>query len=100
MKPLRITIIKNAVSNLVRGGATAAVAIVLPRFLTRSLDSERFAAWSLILQIAAYASYLDFGLQTTVARFIAQAIELKQTERQQKLVNTALSLLTAAGLAA
>ena len=61
MKPLRLTVVKNAVANLVRGGATAAVAIALPRFLTRSLDPERYAAWSLILQIAAYSSFLDLG---------------------------------------
>jgi O-antigen/teichoic acid export membrane protein len=100
MKGLRFTAAKNAIANLIRGGATAAVAIALPRFLTRSLDTEHFAAWSLILQIAAYASYLDFGLQTAIARFVAQAIELKQKERQAKLVSTALTLLSLAALIA
>ncbi len=100
MKQFRRTIAKNAAANLVRGGATAAVAIALPHFLTRSLMPERFAAWSLILQIAAYASFLDFGLQTAVARFLAQAIELEQEERQAKLVSTALALLSVAALIA
>lgn len=100
MKGLKFSVAKNALANLVRGGATAAVAIVLPRFLTRSLDAEHFSAWSLILQIAAYASYLDFGLQTAVARFIAQAVELEHKERQAKLVSTALVLLSLAALVA
>jgi O-antigen/teichoic acid export membrane protein len=100
MKGFRFTTTKNAIANLVRGGATAAVAIALPRFLTRSLDMEHFAAWSLILQIAAYASYLDFGLQTAIARFVAQAAELEQKERQAKLVSTALILLSLAALIA
>lgn len=86
---------KNIIANLTRGGATAAVALVLPRFLTRSLDVEHFSAWSLILQIAAYASYLDFGLQLAVARFIAQAIEVEAPERQAKVLTTALVLLSA-----
>lgn len=76
------------------------VAIALPRFFTRLLDTEHFAAWSLILQIAAYASYLDFGLQTAIARFVAQAIELEQKERQEKLISTALILLSSAALIA
>jgi O-antigen/teichoic acid export membrane protein len=100
MKGLSSTVTKNGLSNLVRGGATGAVAILLPRFLTRSLDPQHFAAWSLILQIAAYASYLDFGLQTAIARFIAQAVELEQKERQAKLVSTALILLSLAALIA
>jgi O-antigen/teichoic acid export membrane protein len=98
MNNIRLTVVKNAAANLIRGGATAAVAIALPHFLTRTLVPERFAAWSLILQIAAYASFLDFGLQTAVARFVAQAIELKQEARQRQLVSTALGLLSVAAL--
>jgi O-antigen/teichoic acid export membrane protein len=100
MKGFSFTVTKNGLANLVRGGATGAVAILLPRFLVRSLDSEHFAAWALILQIAAYASYLDFGLQTAVARFIAQAVELEQKERLAKLISTTLILLSLAGLIA
>ena len=100
MKGFSFTVTKNGLANLVRGGATGAVAILLPRFLVRSLDPEHFAAWALILQIAAYASYLDFGLQTAIARFIAQALELEQKERLAKLVNTTLVLLSLAGLIA
>jgi O-antigen/teichoic acid export membrane protein len=91
---------KNAASNVIRGSATAAVAILLPHFLTHSLDVGRFAAWSLVLQIAAYAGYLDFGLQTAIGRFVAQATELEQWERRERLVVTALGLLCAAGLVA
>jgi O-antigen/teichoic acid export membrane protein len=100
MRNFGYTVIKNAMSNLVRGGATAAVALALPHFLTKALDLERFSAWSLVLQIAAYAGYLDFGIQMAVARFLAQAIELEQKERQQQLVNTALLLLSMAGIVA
>jgi len=100
MKNIRQLVAKNAFANLIRGGATAVVAIALPHFLTRSLSPEQFAGWSLILQIAAYASFLDFGLQTAVARFMAQAIELKQEERQQQLMSTTLILLSIAALIA
>ncbi len=100
MKSLRSSTIKNATANLVRGGATAAVAIVLPHFLTRLLDAEHFSEWSLLLQIAAYASYFDFGLQLAVARFVAQALELGEQERQAKVINTALFLLSAISIVA
>ena len=92
------TVAKNATANLVRGGATAAVAILLPHFLTHALDHDRFAAWSLMLQIAAYVAYLDFGLQTAVARFIAQTTELEQLHRREQLIGTSRTLLTGAAL--
>jgi O-antigen/teichoic acid export membrane protein len=100
MNRLRWTVAKNAVSNIVRGGATAIVAFALPHFLAHSLERDRFAAWSLILQIAAYASVLDFGLQTAVARFIAQALELNQADRIRHLIETALAMLSLAALLA
>ncbi len=100
MRSLRTLILKNATSNVVRGLATAAVALTLPHFLTRSLDPGRFAAWSLILQISSYASFLDFGLQTAVARFLAQAVEADDERRRDTLVSTSLLMLSGAAMVA
>jgi O-antigen/teichoic acid export membrane protein len=94
-------ILKNSAANIVRGSATALVALALPYFLTHTLEPSRFAAWSLMLQIAAYAGYLDFGLQTAIARFIAQATEMQEWVRRDRLIATALNfLIFAACLAA
>lgn len=97
MKRLGFTIVKNTLANGIRGGATAVVALTLPHFLTRSLDHERFAAWALMLQIAAYASYLDFGLQTAVARYLAQDMERGDDEHRDLMVSTALAMLATGG---
>lgn len=100
MSRFSLRIIKNAASNLVRGCSTAVVSFALPHFLTRALDVNRFAAWSLMLQIAAYASFLDFGLQMAVARFVAHSTELNQVRRRRLVIQTALSLLLVAALLA
>ncbi|MDR3736261.1 MAG: polysaccharide biosynthesis C-terminal domain-containing protein [Acidobacteriaceae bacterium] len=100
MKRLRATVIKNASFNVLRGCTAAVAVLALPHFLTRELDAQRFSAWSLMLQIAAYATFLDFGLQTSVARFIAQAIELEQDDRRDRLVETTFVLLSLAGAVA
>lgn len=100
MRKLGFTLVKNAAANVVRGGATAVVAIVLPHFLTRSLDRDRFACWALMLQIAAYASYLDFGLQTAVARYLAQTVERRDNSARDRLITTALAILTIASVVA
>jgi O-antigen/teichoic acid export membrane protein len=97
MKRLRATLIKNAAFNILRGCAAALAVLALPHFLTRSMDTPRFAAWSLMLQVAAYANFLDFGLQTAIARFTAQAIELEQHDRRDHVVETSFVLLAFAG---
>jgi len=97
MRSIRFTIAKNASANVIRGGASAVVAIVLPHFLTRSLGVDRFAGWALMLQVAAYANYLDFGLQTAVARYLAGALELRDYRRCSQVLSTAVAILSIAG---
>jgi O-antigen/teichoic acid export membrane protein len=89
---------KNALANVCRGGATAAVALALPHFLTRTLGGERFAAWSLMLQMTAIAAYFDFGLQTILGRFVAQAAERGEDETLSRLGSTSMMLLAVASL--
>jgi O-antigen/teichoic acid export membrane protein len=97
MRSLHFTIAKNAIANVVRGGSSAVVAIVLPHFLTRSLGHDRFAGWALILQLAAYANYLDFGVQTAVARYLAGALEKGDHALCDRLLTNAIAMLTGAG---
>jgi O-antigen/teichoic acid export membrane protein len=96
----RQNIIKNVAANLLRGVGSAIVALLLPHFLVKSLTTDRFAAWSLILQIAAYANYFEFGLQTAIARFTAQALEQDDRQRQNHLISTSLLLLIIAAVVA
>lgn len=100
MKRLGATVIKNAFANIVRGGASAIVAVALPHFLTHDLSIERFSAWVLMLQIAAYSNYLDFGVQTAVARYVAQAVERGDKRQRDEVISTALILLLVAAAVA
>jgi O-antigen/teichoic acid export membrane protein len=66
------TISKNVVASLARVAAVSLVALVLPAYLTHHLPVETYAAWILILQLGAYVSYLDLGIQTGVSKFVAE----------------------------
>jgi O-antigen/teichoic acid export membrane protein len=100
LKRLGFIVVKNAIANIVRGGASAVVAILLPYFLTKELDHDRFPAWVLMLQIASYANYLNFGIQTAISRFLAQAVERDDARAQDELVSTALAMLFGAAVVA
>jgi O-antigen/teichoic acid export membrane protein len=93
----KLVLIKNAAANVARGSAAALVAVLLPPFLTRLMSSDAFGAWSLVLQLSAFVGYLDFGIQTAIGRFVAQAGERGETEHRDRIVSTSVGALTAAG---
>ncbi len=64
--------VRNSAANLARFGITSVVSFFLPAYLTRHLSVEVYGAWVLILQMGAYVAYLDFGVQTAVAKYIAE----------------------------
>jgi O-antigen/teichoic acid export membrane protein len=96
----KIILLKNGLVNVVRGGAAAFVAVLLPPFLTRLMSPDAFGAWSLVLQLSAFVGYLDFGIQTAVGRFVAYANEKCDVEFRDRIVNTSLAALSAAGMLA
>jgi O-antigen/teichoic acid export membrane protein len=93
-------VIKNAIANVARGSIAGLVAIVLPPFLTRILSQDAYSTWLLILQLGAYVSFLDFGIQTAVGRFIAHTNELRDFNQRDSIVSTSLAILTGSGLLA
>ncbi len=66
------TIARNIVASLARVLVVSLVALVLPAYLTHRLPVTTYAAWVLILQLAAYVSYLDLGIQLGVSKFVAE----------------------------
>lgn len=94
----KLILVKNAFANAARGGANAVVALVVPPFLTRAMSIEAYSAWVLILQVSAYVGYLDFGLQTAVARYVAHSTELNDSEQRSRICSTSVAVLSLAGV--
>src|ERR1700677_4844945 len=89
---------KNAIANLGRGSATAVVALLLPPVLVRHMTPASYAVWVLVLQTAAYVSYLNFGLQTAIGRYVAYADEKKDVVQRDSIFSTAFAGLCGAAL--
>lgn len=96
----RSIVVKNASLNLMRLAGTGTVAIILPAFLVRKLSTDVYAAWALLLQLTLYVGFLDFGIQTAVARFVAHAQELGNIDERDGIVSTAFVCLLVACLLA
>ena len=68
-----VTMTKNASANLFRSGTGWLIVLFLPPLLVRVLDKPSYGTWMLLLQLGAYITMLDGGIQTAVARFVARA---------------------------
>lgn len=91
--------LKNATSNLVAGGASAMLAIVLPHYFVRCFRPAEFSLWVLVLQLAAYVNFLNFGLQTAIGRYVAYALGREDRTQAEQILSAGLQMLTAlAGL--
>jgi O-antigen/teichoic acid export membrane protein len=84
------TFTRNSLISVGRLLATTVVALVLPAYLTHRLPVKTYSAWVLLLQMSAYVGYLDFGVQTAVAKYVA--------EFEAKADSTGAGLRASAGL--
>jgi len=90
--------LQNVIANLLRVAAVSLVALILPAFLIHRLPVQSYAAWVLIIQLAAYISYLDLGIQTSVAKFVAEYTARNQPETAGRYTSAGLALMIVAGL--
>ena len=94
--PRLARIARNAVANLLRLGATWLIVLAVPPLLVRHLDKPAYATWMLVLQIGAYATLFDGGLQLAVGRYVAQAEQSGDRQSLGAVLSSAASLFTGA----
>ena len=63
---------RNVVVSLAKIAVFTACGVLMPAYLARHLSPLEYGAWILIVQMANYISYLDLGIQTAIAKYIAQ----------------------------
>lgn len=88
---------RNILASLARVIAVSLVALVLPAYLTYHLPVTTYAAWVLIIQLAAYVSYLDLGIQTGVSKFVAEFDARGDTAGAGRHASAGLALMFFAG---
>ena len=66
------TISRNVAISLARVVFNSLVALLLPAYLVHHLPLATYSAWVLILQLGAFVSFLDLGIQTGVSKFVAE----------------------------
>lgn len=91
-------VFRNIGANLARAAAIAVVALVLPSYLTHHLPVKVYAAWVLIIQLGAYVSYFDLGIQTGVSKFVAEYEAKGDLVQAGRYASAGLGLMLGTGL--
>lgn len=94
----RATILRNISASFFRVVAVSLVSVVLPAYLIHHLSVQTYAAWVLIIQLAAYVSYLDMGIQTAVSKFVAEYDARKNHIAAGRYASAGLALMAIAGI--
>jgi O-antigen/teichoic acid export membrane protein len=89
-------VLLGSASNLVRVLLSMLVSLVLPPFLVHHMSRAEYSAWVLILQLSAYVSLLDFGLQTAIGKYVAEYEASGDRDASHHLISTSFTLLALA----
>lgn len=89
-----------AAANAVRGLGGSLPLALLPSLLSRRLDGDSFAVWLIIIQMATYVTYLEFGVQTALVRATATAYGAGDREGAGSSIAAGIRLLVIATVVA
>lgn len=84
-KNIRSSWFNNSVANLLGGGVSAIVGIVIPALIGKAMDGVEFSMWNLAMQVIAYVNLLSLGIQSAGARAIAHSAESAEAGLDNRL---------------
>lgn len=90
--------LRNIFSNWVAIVIIGAVAFLMTPLLIHHLGNLEFGIWVLVSSICGYSGLLEFGLRTTLQRYVARFRGLNDRESLNQVFMTALVLTVASGL--
>src|SRR3989475_8744190 len=94
----KIQAIKNVGSSWFALGINVAVGIFLSPFILHRLGDAAFGIWVLIFSITGYYGLFDFGIRSSVVRYVSKFTAIADAEDSAKLVNTSLFSYSCVGV--
>ena len=91
-------ILQGSASNTARFVLSMMVALVLPPLLVHRMEQAEYGAWVLILQCSAYINLLDCGLQTAIAKFVAEYDAIDDRAASSRILSSSVAILCISAL--
>lgn len=96
---LKTRALKNVASSWAALGVNLAVGFFLSPFILHHLGDNAFGLWILMFSLTGYYGLFDFGIRSSLIRYVSQFRATHQTEELARLVNTSLFSYTCVGVA-
>lgn len=95
---LKIRALKNVASSWGGLGINIAVGFFLSPFILHHLGDEAFGLWILIFSVTGYYGIFDFGIRSSLVRYVSKFQATGDKDQLARLVNTSLFTYTCVGL--
>lgn len=82
--------IKNVGSNWFGLATNLVVGFFLSPFILHHLGDEAFGLWVLVFSLTGYYGLFDFGIRSSIVRYVAQFKARNETENLNRYINTSL----------
>jgi O-antigen/teichoic acid export membrane protein len=96
---LKLRVLKNAVSSWAGLSVNVAVGFFLSPFILHHLGDEAFGLWVLIFSLTGYYGLFDFGVRSSLVRYVSKFQATGDRDQLARLVNTTLFSYTCLGVA-
>jgi O-antigen/teichoic acid export membrane protein len=96
---LKIRALKNIASSWAGLGVNIAVGFFLSPFILHRLGDDAFGLWVLMFSLTGYYGVFDFGIRSSLVRYVSQFKATNDTSQLARLINTSLFSYTCVGVA-
>jgi O-antigen/teichoic acid export membrane protein len=87
---LKVQAAKNIGSNWFAMGVNLAVGFFLSPFILHRLGDDAFGLWILIFSLTGYYGLFDFGIRSSIVKYVSEFVAKHDDEELARIVNTAL----------
>jgi O-antigen/teichoic acid export membrane protein len=96
---LKIRVLKNAVSSWAGLAVNVAVGFFLSPFILHRLGDDAFGLWVLVFSLTGYYGLFDFGIRSSLIRYVSKFQATGDRSQLAQLINTTLFTYTCLGIA-
>lgn len=94
----KIQIVKNVGSSWFALGVNILVGIFLSPFILHHLGDTAFGIWVLIFSVTGYYGIFDFGIRSSIIRYVSKYSATRDVDEVGRLINTAMFTYSAVGV--
>src|SRR5260370_15740839 len=93
----KIQILKNISSSWFSLGVNILMGIFLSPFILHRLGDTAFGIWVLIFSVTGYYGIFDFGIRSSIIRYVSDDTATRDVEEVSRLINSAMFTYTGVG---